>query len=386
MEYLFYSLVLLAITLCIAYVLLIASYCYGWINTPTLKITNTTSVFVSIVIAARNEEATIIRCLNAVCNQSYPAHKIEIIVIDDASEDTTNQLIQAYCTRFSNLKLITIDATSENVGKKNAINEALKVATGELIVTTDADCEMGNEWLQSIVSCYKTTNAAMIVAPVCFHHEKNIFEKMQSLEFMALIACGGASLHYHQAIMCNGANLAYTKKAVEAVNGLEDLTEKASGDDVLLMYKIKQKYPKGIVFLKDEKAIVYTEAKNTLKEFVQQRKRWASKGFKNLNTETKMVSLIVYFFNASLLFLPLIGSICFKNTALCPVFIEICLILLVIKCFIDFLLLFLSASFFKKKRLLLYFIPEQLIYMLYVAIVGWIGSIGQYEWKGRKLK
>jgi hypothetical protein len=102
--------------------------------------------------------------------------------------------------------------------------------------------------------------------------------------------------------------------------------------------------------------------------------------------ETKVVSLLIYSFSFLLVFLPLTGLLCLRNTGFYPAFMEICLILLGIKCFIDFLLLFLSASFFKKKRLLFYFLPELLIYMLYVVLIGFIGTVGEYQWKGRKIK
>ncbi|MGZ4033703.1 MAG: glycosyltransferase [Bacteroidia bacterium] len=385
MERLFLILLFFAIFLCAVYFLLIASYCYAWIKMKGTKLNNNDLVFVSIVIAARNEEKNIINCLDSIIKQSYNANKFEIIIIDDASTDLTNKLVSDYSERHPNIKLISLREDGKNVGKKFAIRKGIEKAKGELIVTTDADCSMGENWLRSVVSFYSGTNAKMIVSPVCFQNEKSIFEKMQSLEFIALIACGGSSLYYNKAIMCNGANLAYPKEVFMEMNGFDDIDEKASGDDVLLMYKIKRKYPEGVRFLKAEEAIVYTAANRNLKNFVQQRKRWSSKGFMAFNRETKLVSLLIYSFCFSLLTLPLLGSICLRNTMFYPVFMEICLILLLIKCFIDFLLLFLSASFFKKKELLVYFLPEQAIYILYIVLTGLMGTWGKYEWKGRQM-
>jgi cellulose synthase/poly-beta-1,6-N-acetylglucosamine synthase-like glycosyltransferase len=206
---------------------------------------------------------------------------------------------------------------------------------------------------------------------------------MQSLEFMALIGCGGASLFYKKAIMCNGANLAYSKAAYEEVNGFYGIEEKASGDDVLLMYKINEKYPGAVRFLKNREAIVCTRAKQQLKDFIQQRKRWSSKGFWAFNTETKITALIVYLFSLYLVLVPLIDLLCYRNSFFHQVLTDFCLILLGIKCFIDFLLLFLTASFFKKERFLLLFLPEQILYLMYVVLIGIIGSIGKFEWKDR---
>ena len=381
MENLFWVFISIGLILGSGYFLLIASYCYAWIKTNGSVDKNEKSVLISIVVVARNEEENISNCLNALLAQDYPSDKFQIIVVDDHSTDSTLKLIQSYSEKNAQIKCLQLDKNTE--GKKQGITKAIEFSSAELIVTTDADCKMGIHWLRSIAAFYKKTDAKMIVAPVSFYDEKTVFEKMQSLEFMALIACGGASLFFKKAIMCNGANLAYSKSAFLAVNGFENNQSKASGDDVLLMYKINKLFHGKVLFLKNSEAIVYTKPIDSVKKFVQQRKRWASKGFSALNAETRRVSLLVYLFNAYLVFIPLIGAVCLSNSPFYPLFIGICLILVGIKCIIDFLLLFLSASFFWKKGFLIYFIPEQIIYMVYVVFFGLLGSFGKYEWKGR---
>ncbi|MGQ0829784.1 MAG: glycosyltransferase [Bacteroidota bacterium] len=383
MTQLFLILIIIMILLCLAYLLLISSYCYGWIKTKPFGNSEKAHILVSVIIPARNEEQTIINCLTSIVNQNYPNQCIEIIVVDDASTDSTNKNIQRFLENYSWIRLITLK--DHQGGKKNAIRAAIEDAKGELMVTTDADCIMGENWLSTLVNFYQQSQAKMIVAPVSFYEERTIFEKMQSLEFMALIASAGGSIYFNKAIMCNGANLAYTKKVFKEVNGFDDIDKSASGDDVLLMYKIKQLYPEGICFLKNRETIVYTKAKPTLKEFIDQRKRWVSKDFSLLNIETKIVSLMVYFFNFMLLILPITAFFCLPNTPFRLAFFEICLIIIAFKAIIDFLLLFLAASFFKKENYLIYFLPEQFMYILYVAVVGLLGITKEYKWKDRNI-
>jgi cellulose synthase/poly-beta-1,6-N-acetylglucosamine synthase-like glycosyltransferase len=363
------------------------SYCYAWLKTPeTTVISKDSSVFFSVILPVRNEEENLSNCLDALLKQSYDHSKFEIIVVDDHSIDNTLSIVTHYAKEHDVIKFIQL---SDNLhGKKKAIHAAIETARGEVIVTTDADCEMGNAWLTTIAATYKRTAAKMIIAPVAIHQEKNIFEKMQSLEFMALMVCGGASLFYKKATMCNGANLVYSKNVYREVGGFDGIDQKASGDDVLLMYKVKAKYPEGLFFLKSKDAIVNTKAQKTLKEFVHQRRRWASKSLHAVNAETKKVAFLIYFFNAYLFFIPLfvvVGN-CLENSPPTWLLVEISLIIFAIKCFIDFLLLFLAASFFSKKRLLPLFIAEQIIYMMYVVIMGLLASRGKYEWKGRLIK
>ena len=351
MEFLVTLLLIITLLLCLGYVALIASYCHAWVKMkPPVFSAELLTTKVSVIIAARNEENSIANCVNAVLQQTYPSQYIEIIIVDDASEDTTGNKIQELCKKHENIKSITLEAGNAAVGKKQALTLGIQQSNAELIVTTDADCVMNKNWLKTIVAFYQQTKAKMIVAPVVFHNEKSVFEKMQTLEFMSLIVSGGASLYYNKAIMCNGANLAYTRNVFYEVNGFKGADNKPSGDDVLLMYKIKKKYPDSIKFLKHEDAIVFTDAQPNLKGFIDQRKRWASKGFKALNTETKKVSLLVYGFNFSL-FAVMILSFCCKAVGIYGIGpVPLFCVLFGIKCLIDFLLLFLASSFFKKRK------------------------------------
>ncbi len=374
-------LTIIAAVLCVCYTALIARYCYGWMKTPSSGNKNNVPVTIAVVIAARNEEKNIAECLDKILEQKYPELDFEIIVVDDHSTDQTGMVIQRYADKYPNVKLISLVETS---GKKNAIAAAIAVTQAELIVTTDADCTMEKNWLSGIAAFYSNTRCKMIVAPVAFTNPVSVFEKMQSLELMALVGSTAGSLYFNTAILCNGANLAYTRAVFNELDGFSGINGSASGDDVLLMYKIAEKYPEEIRFFKDQEAIVYTPAKKKLNEFINQRKRWASKGFKALNAATRMVSILVYSFSFLLLLTSLLTGLAALKSALYLPFFEFCLIIAGIKCIIDFLLLFLAASFFKRKHELFLFLPEQLLYMLYVVVVGMLGSTGKYEWKGRK--
>lgn len=386
MEQLYLIFLFLFFCTVLLYVSFIALFCFGWVYTNgNVEIVDELSTKITIIVAARNEERCITSCLRALVNQSYPTSNMKIIVVDDASEDDTCKNIQLFCEQYSFVKLISLNGINKETGKKAAIQKAIEQSTGELIVTTDADCVMGMDWLRLLISFYQKTKAPLIAGPVCFHQEKNVFQKMQSLEFMSLIASGAGAMYFNKAILCNGANLMYTREAFLSVNGFKGVDEVASGDDVLLMYKIKKQLDGKIKFLKHVDAIVYTQAKVTLHEFIQQRKRWASKKFSHLNLETQLVSITVYLLNLFLLVSPLV-IVCMCTVSDCSFQLwKIWLLILGIKSIIDFLLLFLTASFFKKRQLLRYFIVEQMLYIPYVVWTGIAGRMGKYVWKGRKI-
>jgi cellulose synthase/poly-beta-1,6-N-acetylglucosamine synthase-like glycosyltransferase len=280
-----------------------------------------------------------------------------------------------------------------NAYKKKAIEIAIQQSSGELIVTTDADCIAPKNWLQTIDSFYQKTGASFMAMPVKYDAPQNFTEAFQSLDFMTLQGITGASVHKHLHSMCNGANLAYTKKAFEQVNGFKGIDSIASGDDMLLMHKIYLQNPQKVFFIKSQELIVQTAPMHTVKDFFNQRIRWASKADRYDDKRIFAVLLMVYFFNLLLLVLPLISI--FNNTGfaihLYPFSItaslfEYWLFLIISKTIIELIFLFPVARFFKQTGLLWLFPVMQPFHIVYTVIAGWLGKFGSYKWKGRNVK
>mgnify|MGYP003556521670 FL=1 len=140
---------------------------------------------VSVLIAARNEEDNIEKLLESLCNQSYNKDLFEVIIVDDHSTDNTKDIIKRYINnREIDLKIIEAD----NIGKKAAISQALHSAVNKLVIVTDADCILNKLWIESIVGYYQENDCKMILAPVLLSPAENLFEKMQVLEHISLIA------------------------------------------------------------------------------------------------------------------------------------------------------------------------------------------------------
>jgi cellulose synthase/poly-beta-1,6-N-acetylglucosamine synthase-like glycosyltransferase len=179
--------------------------------------------------------------------------------------------------------------------------------------------------------------------------------------------------------MCNGANLAYTKKAFHAVGGFKDIDDIASGDDMLLMYKIEQKYPTRIGYLKCPEAIVTTAPMPDLKSFLQQRIRWASKATKFKDKRIQFVLGFVYFFNLTFLMLQLFAL---QNSQNIFTFFG----LLILKTALEMSFLKPVSQFFKKEKELYPFFILQFIHIPYILISGFMSQLGSYRWKERIVK
>jgi cellulose synthase/poly-beta-1,6-N-acetylglucosamine synthase-like glycosyltransferase len=377
-----FYLTLLLFIICLLYLILIVSYAFFFSKAIELEITDTIDnpVKVSVIIPARNEAHCIGNILNLLKNQTYPSEFIEIIIVDDDSTDDTYKIVNSFTEQNSllNCKILKISENKSNIKyKKQAVSKAISISEGDLIITTDADCSVGPDWIKCIVSAYRKTNAKMLVGMVAYHNDNTVFEKMQHLEFLSLIASGIAAIQSGFPIMCNGANLIYEKIAYHDVNGFYSNDKFASGDDVFLLLKIKKFFGNNSIFaLTDPRTLVYTQASKTLKDFTNQRLRWASKtsGYRDINI--LLVAGIVFVFNLGIL-------ICFLYGIVDSGFFVYALIMIVFKIVVDFPILHRITLYMNRKDLLKYYIPLQILYFPYILIIGVLSNFISYRWKGR---
>jgi cellulose synthase/poly-beta-1,6-N-acetylglucosamine synthase-like glycosyltransferase len=339
------------------------------------------TVNVSVIIPARNEENNILHCLQSIKNQTYPASSFEVIVVNDHSTDNTSSLVNSF--PMENLRVVELSAyisqTPVNSFKKKAIEAGIASATGELIVTTDADCVATPGWLSCLVNFYRATDAVFIAAPVKMTGKKSLLSIFQSLDFMTLQGITAASVHNRFHNMCNGANLAYLKTAFHEVGGFAGIDHIASGDDMLLMQKISKVFPDRIFFLKSKAAIISTSTEPTFTSFLNQRVRWASKAGSYSDKKITSVLMLVYLVNLFLLAFLVAGI--FK-----PVWLLFFFLLVVVKLLLEVSFVRKIAQFFNEAQLLKYFPLFQPLHIIYVVIAGWLGIFGSYRWKERKVK
>jgi cellulose synthase/poly-beta-1,6-N-acetylglucosamine synthase-like glycosyltransferase len=370
---------LIAAGLTFAYVAVVFSFIIGWRRLKSFVPTGQFKALqVSIIVAARNEETQIAKTIDDLLAQDYDPSLMEIIFIDDHSTDSTGKIISSYPD--SRIRLITLNEPATiNSYKKKAIQTAIAAATGKLIITTDADCRMGRNWLKTIVAYYQQGGYKMISSPVAYSEETSFFERAQSLEFLYLIGMGASTIGNNSPSTCNGANLAYEREAFYEVGGFTGIDDLASGDDELLLHKIAARYQNKIGFLKNRDAIVYTQAKPTLYAFIQQRKRWASKSTRYKNKLIIVLGVMVWLFNLSIVLNVIMGL--FNSEYLAVAGTQ-----LLIKFVIELLFLIDVTRFAKRSALLVLLPILNLLHIVYIIYIGVAGNSGKYNWKGRMVK
>lgn len=349
--------------------------------TPKKDITPITSF--SVIIPARNEAENIGTCLRSILQQAYPKELLEVIVVNDHSTDATADIIQALQKEYSQLQLINladhVDGSSINAYKKKAIELAISKSKGDWIITTDADCEVPERWLELYDAYIQINHSVLVAGPVMFTHHPTVLSLFQLLDFLSLqgITAAAVSAGYHT--MCNGANLAYKKEVFYEVGQFKGIDQLASGDDMLLMYKIKQKYPNQLGYLFHPNAIVTTAPMYTWKDFLNQRIRWASKADRYDDKSVFRILALVYAVNLGLFVLLPINLFVAGEIAHW-------LTLMLIKTMVELYFLWPVSKFYQHRDALLYFPFMQPLHLLYTVIAGWLGKFGSYQWKGRSVK
>jgi poly-beta-1,6-N-acetyl-D-glucosamine synthase len=344
-----------------------------------LPVSHTPATFISVIVTVRNEEKNIRNLLNDLSAQSYPSSLFEVIIMDDHSTDGTAEIVRSYIPSASFRLSLQTAGVSENMSfKKKAIEEGIRISNGTLIMTTDGDCRVGPEWISTVENFYQNKKAKFISSPVLFN-EGSIFKNLQNIEFASLIGTGAASMNMGIPNMCNGANIAYEREIFLEVNGFQGNENIPSGDDEFLMHKIFHGYPGKVSFLKSPSALVYTDAKESLAEFFEQRKRWAGKWGSYTFLHIKVLAIFVFIYNVSLL----LGILLTLSGNYPPLLL---LIQLIPKIILEALFISSVLNLSGKRLNPILFLCLQVIYPLYVIIVSIISRFGGYSWKGRTIR
>ncbi|MEE4115320.1 MAG: glycosyltransferase [Marinilabiliaceae bacterium] len=360
---------LLFVLVLLPYILLISYAIFGLLK-PGLKYCTVNSPetdlqlpFVSVIVAARNEEDCLPALINDLQQQGYPSGNYEIIIVDDNSTDRTPRIIKE--------SEGVLYLHSDGRGKKHAISMGLDHAGGELILTTDADCRLDPDWILTLALCYNRFSPALIIGSVDPAGGKSIFSKLLELEFASLQAVTIGMAAAGRPLMCNGANLAFRKSL--STRYLEQTKSKLlSGDDVFLLHHAKKSG--GTIIVTDQaEATVKTRMPGSVFQFFRQRARWTSKSFHYSDTDTIISALATALANFAIV-------AAFITAIIIPGFRILLILLYILKLIPDIILL---AVYLKRKRkinLLGCFLPLSVIYPFYIVLTFLISLLRRPIW------
>lgn len=341
------------------------------------------SIGFSIVIPFRNEAENLPRLFASLQKLQYPQNRFEILLVNDSSEDESERLSSEFRDSFPDLIIRVLQSERETTSpKKDAVNTAVKISNFKYILTTDADCEVPETWLQELESFIRETGAEFIAGPVEIKEGKsakiNLLNKFQELDFLSLQGATIGGFGVEKPYMCNGANLCYTKAGFQQVQGFDNNDKIASGDDVFLLEKFQEAGCK-TGYLLSPKAIVSTLPQPDLNSLISQRIRWAAKTSSYRNGFGKFVAVVVFLMNLSLVF-----GLITVSMGILPK--ETFFLYFLVKFNVDFVIIYKTAVFFEKEKLMKNYFWSCLLYPFFSSYVAVSSLFTGYSWKGRRFK
>ncbi|MEC4817983.1 MAG: glycosyltransferase family 2 protein [Scytonema sp. PMC 1069.18] len=116
---------------------------------------------VSVLVAAKNEEAVIGRLVKNLCSLEYPEQRYEVWIIDDNSSDRTPQFLAELSEDYDNLKVMRRQPDASG-GKSGALNQVLPLTQGEIVAVFDADAQISSDLLLRVVPLFQRENVGAV--------------------------------------------------------------------------------------------------------------------------------------------------------------------------------------------------------------------------------
>ena len=324
---------------------------------------------VSVLVAARNEEDNILSCLESLNNLSYPENKLEIIIVDDDSTDNTNKIITEFINDKGRFRLISLkEYKVQNLkGKTRAMVEGIKTSSGEIILTTDADCTVNPLWAKTLASYYEENVA--LVNGYTTQSVNGAFSGIQAIDLIYLLFIASGTINLGKAVSCIGNNMSFRKKAYEETGGYENLPFSVT-EDFLLLNSIHHLKKYKLIYPLNLDSLVISKPASSLKELFNQKKRWAVGG---KDAPPFGILLMLWAFLTNLFMLLTLFF-----------FSEVWLYLIFFKISIDFFILLPVHIGLGLQKNLKYFLVFEIYYLLYTLILPLIVLFNKkVKWKDR---
>lgn len=325
----------------------------------------------SIIVAAKNEEENILLCLQSLANLEYPDNKLEIIIVNDHSDDKTQDIIDSFIQDKKIFKcIIPNKEIGQLKGKANAIANGILASKNEIILTTDADCIVSKTWAKTITSYYQ--NDVAIVNGFTNQLERNLFEAMQSKDFIYLLGVAAGTINLGKPLSCIGNNMSYRRSVYDEIGGYEKIPFSVTEDFKLLMAVHDLKKYK-IIYPLDKNALVTSIPCKDYKTLYRQKKRW---GIGGLDSD------IVGFGVMATGFLTHVGLV-----LMLFFFNQTTISLSLFKIIIDYFFLNILHNKLKLKLKFSHFLSFEIYFIVYVILLPFIVLFNQnVKWKGREFK
>ncbi|HYM19834.1 MAG TPA: glycosyltransferase [Candidatus Kapabacteria bacterium] len=321
---------------------------------------------VSVVVCARNEEKNIDECLESLSKLDYPAESLQIVVVDDHSDDRTGERLQYWKTKLTNLEVISLRGEPNEGGKVNALIKGINAAKGEFVFISDADCEVPAQWIKEYLLYYDEDTG--MVSSVTILNSNKVSSAVVSIEMMQLLGMSMSGINMGISVSIIGNNLSLRRQAYIDIGGYESIPFSVTEDVALFQAMWRSKWK--VKFKVNKHLLVRTKPPGSLASWWRQKQRWVI-GAKELG--------FIGWFILALGYLGMAASI--FGFFLLP--LQYAILTLLIKWAGDLLIVFPMAVSLRQKKLLWSFPFYQVYLLFFLVCVPFQYFQKTVVWKGR---
>ena len=335
---------------------------------------------VSVIVAVKNGEKSLPTLLKDLLKQKYQG-QIEYIIVDDESTDKSATIIKKSCKNNPNFKYVSsLNGNPKLKFKKRALDAGINFSKNEILLFTDVDCRLHENWVESMINCF-SNDIDYVIGISKIKKPTNIISNFQKIDLFMMMVAGRAKTNLKQPIACTGQNQAYKKHLYFENDGFMSINDSIQGDDSLFM-NICFKNNANVYFNDNHESFVESRKEDELSSFIQQRIRWAAdaKVMWSYNKKFFITLMSTFTVNSLLLITPfLIPFISEQNQ-------KIILLLLLTKFLLEFIIYIIGSIKLKSKIQLIKFMIWFILNIPYVFIAGMANLLNKnIVWKGQTI-
>jgi len=226
---------------------------------------------VAVIVPCRNEGETVAATTESLLALEYPKDKLKIILVDNASTDTTADVME----RYRNNPQVSILHVAE-LGKHNAVNAGIASTDAELVGCLDADSFVEPDALREIIPCFDSMTVVAATAAMSIHNPRNLIEHMQNAEYSFGITMRHALASLNGLYVTPGPFSFYRRSIIEELGGFRYAHQT---EDMEMALRIQMA---GYEIENAPRARVYTKAPRTVRTLIKQRVRWTTGFLRNM--------------------------------------------------------------------------------------------------------
>jgi len=229
---------------------------------------------VSVMIPAWNEERGVLITMRSLLASTYK--RLEIIVVNDGSTDNSDVLMRRFVAKYDkemqnipeDRRISIVYYYQQNGGKGNALNTAIALSHGDILVSIDADCIVSERAIEAFVESFRDPRTMAAVGSVRIGNTRTLIGTLQYLEFLFSFYFKKSDSLLNTIYIIGGAAGAFRREVFNKLGGYNctNITE-----DIELSVRIQAQGWK-IVYCPD--ALIFTEGASTLQGLMKQRLRW----------------------------------------------------------------------------------------------------------------